>query len=76
MTQHLGDFDVEAMQCLVHDIYHNKKYPTLDSLLLAVNGKGCSVVSVSCCGIFLHKMGLSTRRLTIRSTLSNSTSST
>ena len=35
----LDNFDVEAIQCLVHDFYR-EKYPTLDSLLLAVKEKG------------------------------------
>ena len=35
----LDDFDVEAMWRLVHDFYR-EKYPTLDSLLLAVKEKG------------------------------------
>ena len=34
----LDDFDVEAIQHLVHDFYR-EKYPTLDSLLLAVKEK-------------------------------------
>ena len=35
----LDDFDVEVIQRLVHDFYREKKYPTLDSLLLAVKEK-------------------------------------
>ena len=38
----LDDFDVEAIRrlAIVHDFYREKKYPTLDSLLLAVKEKG------------------------------------
>ena len=36
----MDDFDVEAIQHLVHDFCRERKYPTLDSLLLAVKEKG------------------------------------
>ena len=39
-TMCLDNFDVEAIRRLVHDFYLEKKYPTLDSLLLAVKEKG------------------------------------
>ena len=36
----LDDFDTEALRHVVHDFYHEKKYPTLDSLLVAAKEKG------------------------------------
>ena len=36
----LDDFNLEAMRCLVHNFYYEKKYPILDSLLLAAKEKG------------------------------------
>ena len=39
-TVRSNDFDLEAMRSLVHDLYCEKKYPTLDSLLLTAKEKG------------------------------------
>lgn len=36
----LDDFDTEALRRIVHDFYREKKYPTLDSLLVAAKEKG------------------------------------
>ena len=36
----LDDFDVEELRRLVHDFYREKKFPTLDSVLVAAKEKG------------------------------------
>ena len=36
----VDNFVTEALRRTVHDFYREKKYPTLDSLLVAVNEKG------------------------------------
>ena len=73
----MDDFDVEAIRRLVHDFYREKKYPTLDLLLLAVKEKGLFGGERATLWRILRKMGLSTRRLTIRGTfMNNSASST
>ena len=36
----MDDFDTEALRSAVHEFYHEKKYPTMDSLLSAVKEKG------------------------------------
>ena len=39
----LGDFDMagpEALRRLVHDFYREKKFPTLDTMLVASKEKG------------------------------------
>ena len=36
----MDDFDTEALRRTVHEFYSEKKYPTMDSLLLAVKEKG------------------------------------
>ena len=51
----LDDFDVEAIRHLVHDFYREKKYPTLDSLLLAVK-KGLFGGERATLWRILHKM--------------------
>ena len=53
----LDDFDVEAIRHLVHDFYCEKKYPTLDSLLLAVKEKGLLGGERATLWRIFHKMG-------------------
>ena len=36
----LDDFDTEALQRLVHDLYREKKFPTLDSVQVVAKEKG------------------------------------
>ena len=36
----LDDFDMEALQCTVHNFYREKKYSMLDSILEAARVKG------------------------------------
>ena len=65
------------MRRLVHHFYCEKKYPTLDSLLLAAKEKGLFGGEHVTLWRILRKMGFSTRRLTIRGTfMSNPASST
>ena len=41
----LGDFDTEALRRLVHDFYWEKKFPTLDTVLVAAKEKGIAQFS-------------------------------
>ena len=59
----LDDFDVEAIRHLVHDFYREKKYPTLDSLLLAVKEKGLFGGERATLWIILHKMGFKHKKV-------------
>ena len=36
----IDDFVIEGIRCTVHDLYREKKYPTLESLLVVVKKKG------------------------------------
>ena len=36
----VNDFDMEGIRCTVHEFYQEKKYPTLESLLVVVKEKG------------------------------------
>ena len=36
----MDNFDTEALRRTVHELYSEKKYPTMDSLLVAVKEKG------------------------------------
>ena len=47
---------MEALQRTVHDFYLEKKYPTLDSLLVAVKGKGVFTGEHTTLGKVLRKM--------------------
>ena len=58
----MDDFDTEALRRAVHEFYSEKKYPTMDSLLLAVKEKGSSVGSVRLCGELCVRWDLSIRR--------------
>ena len=59
----LDDFDVEAIRRLVHDFYREKKYPTLDSLLLAVKEKGLFGGEHATLWRILHKMGFKHKKV-------------
>ena len=53
----LDDFNVEAIRRVVHDFYREKKYPMLDSLLLAVKEKGLFGGEHATLWRILRKMG-------------------
>ena len=56
-TVRSDDFNLEAMRSLVHDLYCEKKYPTLDSLLLAAKEKGLNSEERVTLWRILRKMG-------------------
>ena len=56
-TVRSNDFDLEAMRSLVRDLYCEKKYPTLDSLLFAAKEKGLNSGECVTLWIILRKMG-------------------
>ena len=73
----LDDFYVEAIRRLVHDFYREKKYPTLDSLLLAVKEKGLFGGERATLWRILHKMGFRHKKVNDkRYFMSNPASST
>ena len=59
----LDDFDVDAIRRLVHDFYREKKYPTLDSLLLAVKEKGLFGGERATLWRILRKMGFKHKKV-------------
>ena len=54
----LDDFDVEALRRLVHDFYLEKKFPMLDSVLVAAKEKGIYEGERVTLWKLLRKMGL------------------
>ena len=51
------DFDTEALRRSVHEFYSDKKYPTLDSLLVSVKEKGIFTGERTTLWKILRKMG-------------------
>ena len=56
-------FDTEALQCTVHEFYFEKKYPTLDMLLVAVREKVIFSGERTALWKFLHKMGFKHKKV-------------
>ena len=54
---------MEAIRRLVHDFYHEKKYHTFDSLLLAVKEKGLFGGERATLWRILHKMGFKHKKV-------------
>ena len=59
----MDDFDMEALQCAVHEFYSEKKYPTMDSLLSAVNEKGIFSGERTTLWIVMRKMGFKYKKV-------------
>ena len=59
----LDDFDVEALRRLVHDFYREKKFPTLDSVLVAAKEKGIYEGERVTLWKLLHKMGFKHKKV-------------
>ena len=56
-------FDTKALRRTVHEFYREKKYPTLDMLLVAVREKGIFSGEHTTLWNFLRKMGFKHRKL-------------
>ena len=59
----LDDFDVEELRRLVHDFYREKKFPTLDSVLVAAKEKGIYEGERVTLWKLLHKMGFKHKKV-------------